>query len=207
MIEHFTVLAEDEDLPRWDVPEELAALYGGAIGLDEPCVVANFVESLDGLGPLRREHRSQLRIAVVAGGRVEERPHEPPRRVARARRVEVEPECLEDLGRVALETRPVLRREIAGDFAGVGGKLEDVTAHAISSCVLGARRGRSAIAITTTSASATHAKASGCPNAIRRPNAASCVDMPRFARSETAVGLVSAGRRATSDSARRSCGA
>ena len=43
------VLAEAEDLPRWDAPEELAVLYGGAIGLDEPCLVANFVESLDGV--------------------------------------------------------------------------------------------------------------------------------------------------------------
>jgi riboflavin biosynthesis pyrimidine reductase len=49
VIEPFTVLAENEDLPRWDTPEQLAALYGGAIGLDEPCVVANFVESLDGV--------------------------------------------------------------------------------------------------------------------------------------------------------------
>jgi riboflavin biosynthesis pyrimidine reductase len=49
VIEPFTVLAEDEDLPRWDVPQQLAALYGRAIGLDEPCVVANFVESLDGV--------------------------------------------------------------------------------------------------------------------------------------------------------------
>jgi riboflavin biosynthesis pyrimidine reductase len=49
VIEPFTVLAEDEDLPRWDVPGELAELYGGAIGLVEPCVVANFVESLDGV--------------------------------------------------------------------------------------------------------------------------------------------------------------
>jgi riboflavin biosynthesis pyrimidine reductase len=49
VIEPFTVLAEAEDLPRWDVPDQLAALYGGAIGLDEPCVVANFVESLDGV--------------------------------------------------------------------------------------------------------------------------------------------------------------
>lgn len=49
MIEAFTVLAEDETLPRWDVPAQLAELYGGAIGLDEPCVVANFVESLDGV--------------------------------------------------------------------------------------------------------------------------------------------------------------
>jgi riboflavin biosynthesis pyrimidine reductase len=49
VIEPFTVLAEDEDLPRWDVPAELAAVYGAAIGLEEPCVVANFVESLDGV--------------------------------------------------------------------------------------------------------------------------------------------------------------
>ncbi|HEY2208687.1 MAG TPA: dihydrofolate reductase family protein [Gaiellaceae bacterium] len=49
MIEPLTVLSEDEDLPRWDVPDELAALYGGAIGLAEPCVVANFVQSLDGI--------------------------------------------------------------------------------------------------------------------------------------------------------------
>jgi riboflavin biosynthesis pyrimidine reductase len=49
VIDPFTVLAEDEDLPRWDVPAGLAAVYGGAIGLEEPCVVANFVESLDGV--------------------------------------------------------------------------------------------------------------------------------------------------------------
>jgi riboflavin biosynthesis pyrimidine reductase len=49
VIEPFTVLAEDEGLPRWDVPAELTALYGGAIGLEEPCVVANFVQSLDGV--------------------------------------------------------------------------------------------------------------------------------------------------------------
>lgn len=49
MIEPFRVLAEAEDLPRWEVPDQLAELYGGAVGLDEPCVVANFVESLDGV--------------------------------------------------------------------------------------------------------------------------------------------------------------
>jgi riboflavin biosynthesis pyrimidine reductase len=48
VIEPFTVLAEDGDLPRWDVPAEINRLYG-AIGLAEPCVVANFVESLDGV--------------------------------------------------------------------------------------------------------------------------------------------------------------
>jgi riboflavin biosynthesis pyrimidine reductase len=58
VIEAFTVLAEDEDLPRWDVPAQLATLYGGAIGLDEPCVVANFVESLDGVVAVPRLPRS-----------------------------------------------------------------------------------------------------------------------------------------------------
>lgn len=58
MTEPFTVLAEDEDLPRWDVPDELARFYGGAIGLEEPCVVANFVESLDGVVAVPRLPRS-----------------------------------------------------------------------------------------------------------------------------------------------------
>ena len=62
MIEALTVLAEAEDLPRWDVPEQLASLYGGAIGLDEPCVVANFVESLDGVVAVPRLPRSHALI-------------------------------------------------------------------------------------------------------------------------------------------------
>jgi riboflavin biosynthesis pyrimidine reductase len=62
VISPLTVLAEDEELPRWDVPAELAALYGGAIGLDEPCVVANFVESLDGVVAVPRLPRSHAVI-------------------------------------------------------------------------------------------------------------------------------------------------
>ncbi|HKN63586.1 MAG TPA: dihydrofolate reductase family protein [Gaiellaceae bacterium] len=62
MIEAFRVLAEAEDLPRWDVPEALATLYGGAIGLDERCVVANFVESLDGVVAVPRLPRSHAVI-------------------------------------------------------------------------------------------------------------------------------------------------
>jgi riboflavin biosynthesis pyrimidine reductase len=62
VIEAFRVLAEAEDLPRWDVPEALATLYGGAIGLDEPCVVANFVESLDGVVAVPRLPRSHAVI-------------------------------------------------------------------------------------------------------------------------------------------------
>jgi riboflavin biosynthesis pyrimidine reductase len=57
-MEPFRVLAEDEDLPQWDVPSQLEALYGGAIGLEEPCVVANFVESLDGVVAVPRLSRS-----------------------------------------------------------------------------------------------------------------------------------------------------
>jgi riboflavin biosynthesis pyrimidine reductase len=48
VIEPFTVLSEDDDLPRWDVPAEIERLYG-AIGLADECLVANFVESLDGV--------------------------------------------------------------------------------------------------------------------------------------------------------------
>jgi len=58
VIEPFTVLAEDGGLPRWDVPELLATVYGGSLGLDEPCVVANFVESLDGVVAVPRLPRS-----------------------------------------------------------------------------------------------------------------------------------------------------
>jgi riboflavin biosynthesis pyrimidine reductase len=42
------------------VPDALAELYGGAIGLDEPCVVANFVESLDGVVAVPRLARSHV---------------------------------------------------------------------------------------------------------------------------------------------------
>jgi riboflavin biosynthesis pyrimidine reductase len=62
VIEPLTVLAEDEDLPRWDVPDELAALYGGAIGLEQPCVVANFVQSLDGVVAVPRLPRSHALV-------------------------------------------------------------------------------------------------------------------------------------------------
>ena len=48
MIEPFSVLAEDDDLPAWDVPSEIARLYG-SIGLADECLVANFVQSLDGV--------------------------------------------------------------------------------------------------------------------------------------------------------------
>jgi riboflavin biosynthesis pyrimidine reductase len=63
VIEPLTVLAEDADIPRWDVPDELERLYDGAIGLDEPCVVANFVESLDGVVSIPGLPRSNSLLA------------------------------------------------------------------------------------------------------------------------------------------------
>jgi riboflavin biosynthesis pyrimidine reductase len=62
VIEPFRVLQEAEDLPSWDVPAALAELYGGAIGLEEPRVVANFVESLDGVVAVPRLPRSHAVI-------------------------------------------------------------------------------------------------------------------------------------------------
>jgi riboflavin biosynthesis pyrimidine reductase len=62
VIEPFRVLAEAEDLPRWDLPAQLATFYGGSLGLDEPCVIANFVESLDGVVAVPRLPRSHAVI-------------------------------------------------------------------------------------------------------------------------------------------------
>jgi riboflavin biosynthesis pyrimidine reductase len=63
VIEPFAVLAEDEDLPRWDVPDELVRIYGAAIGLDEPMLIANFVESLDGVAAAPDLPRSHALVA------------------------------------------------------------------------------------------------------------------------------------------------
>ena len=86
VIESFRVLAEDEDLPRWDVPEQLVELYGGAIGLEEPCVVANFVESLDGVVAVPRLPRSHaVHRRRERGGPVRARPRARVRRCGRRR--------------------------------------------------------------------------------------------------------------------------
>jgi len=61
MIEPFAVLAEDADLPRWDVPAQIERLYG-RLGLADECVVANFVESLDGVVAVPRLPRSHAVI-------------------------------------------------------------------------------------------------------------------------------------------------
>jgi riboflavin biosynthesis pyrimidine reductase len=63
VIDPLSILAEDEDLPRWEVPAELERLYGGPIGFEEPCVVANFVESLDGVVAVPGLPRSHALVA------------------------------------------------------------------------------------------------------------------------------------------------
>ncbi len=48
-MEPLELLAESPGLPRWELPAELERLYGGGLGFEEPCLVANFVETLDGV--------------------------------------------------------------------------------------------------------------------------------------------------------------
>jgi riboflavin biosynthesis pyrimidine reductase len=43
------VLYEADNLPAFDLPNELLAAYGGAFGLNEPRLYANFVSTIDGV--------------------------------------------------------------------------------------------------------------------------------------------------------------
>ena len=52
------LLFERKDLPRFDLPGDLASAYGGAIGFEAPRVIANFVESLDGVVALPENDES-----------------------------------------------------------------------------------------------------------------------------------------------------
>jgi riboflavin biosynthesis pyrimidine reductase len=64
-LQPFQVLFEEDDLPTADLPEELARIYGGALGFDEPCVYANFVATADGVVAIPEIPGSN---EVVAGG-------------------------------------------------------------------------------------------------------------------------------------------
>jgi riboflavin biosynthesis pyrimidine reductase len=55
----------DSTAPGDDLPEELARLYGGGLSLAEPCLVANFVQTIDGVVAIPELERSN---AIVAGG-------------------------------------------------------------------------------------------------------------------------------------------
>src|SRR5215470_7417725 len=43
------VLFEEPGLAEPDLPEELLQLYGGGLGVEGPCLVANFVQTIDGV--------------------------------------------------------------------------------------------------------------------------------------------------------------
>ncbi|HEX7083949.1 MAG TPA: dihydrofolate reductase family protein [Gaiellaceae bacterium] len=59
------LLDERAGLPELDLPDELRRLYGGGLGFREPCLVANFVETIDGVVAIPGVPRSN---AIVAGG-------------------------------------------------------------------------------------------------------------------------------------------
>lgn len=55
--------------PELDLPDELRRLYGGGLGFAEPCVVANFVQTVDGVVAIPELARSNALIA--AGSRAD----------------------------------------------------------------------------------------------------------------------------------------
>jgi riboflavin biosynthesis pyrimidine reductase len=57
------LLWEADSLPAFDLPEELERLYGGPFGLGRPLLVANFVETLDGVVAIRSEPRSNRLVS------------------------------------------------------------------------------------------------------------------------------------------------
>jgi len=52
------LLYEVAGLPGFDLPDELAALYGGSLGFGEPTVFANFVSTVDGVVAIPALRRS-----------------------------------------------------------------------------------------------------------------------------------------------------
>ena len=59
-----TLLDEQTGLPHWDLPDELRRLYGGPLGLHEPCLVANFVQTIDGVVAIPELDRSNALVSA-----------------------------------------------------------------------------------------------------------------------------------------------
>ena len=57
------LLDERLDLPQFQLPGELTRLYGGPLGFEEPCLVTNFVETLDGVVAIPELERSHVLVA------------------------------------------------------------------------------------------------------------------------------------------------
>lgn len=64
------VLFESPGLPEFDLPDELAACYGGNLGFAEPHLYANFVESIDGVTAIPSLPQSNR---LIAGGSEQDR--------------------------------------------------------------------------------------------------------------------------------------
>jgi riboflavin biosynthesis pyrimidine reductase len=60
------VLFEVDGLPSFSLPDELAAAYGGSLGFEEPRVVANFVETIDGVVSIPSVPKSNRVIAAAS---------------------------------------------------------------------------------------------------------------------------------------------
>jgi riboflavin biosynthesis pyrimidine reductase len=63
------VLFEADGLPSVELPPELRRLHGGDLGFREPCVVANFVSTLDGVVAIPSIERSN--DVIAAGSRAD----------------------------------------------------------------------------------------------------------------------------------------
>ena len=105
-------LRDTDDLGSGDVADVRDAVEGQGVVLAERVEGDRAFDDLAqrfGTGGRRfgGERRQQLRVAVVAGGRVEEGAEETLRRVTRSRSVGLEAERLEDLAEIALVAPPV----------------------------------------------------------------------------------------------------
>ena len=62
-LEPLELLVEMTGPPRWALPCELERLYGGGIGFEAPCTLANFVQTMDGVVAIPGLSRSNALIA------------------------------------------------------------------------------------------------------------------------------------------------
>lgn len=62
------LLDEQPGLPEWELPGELRTLYGGPLGFLEPRLIANFVQTIDGVVAIPGLERSNALIASGSEG-------------------------------------------------------------------------------------------------------------------------------------------
>jgi len=67
-MEPLDVLFEGERPRAADLPSELARLYGGGVGFEEPCLYSNFVSTIDGIVALPSVPQSNVLIADSSEG-------------------------------------------------------------------------------------------------------------------------------------------